>query len=125
MRSARRADRMTGSGRRPIVRWAVRMFRRELRQQLVVLLLLTVAVGAAVAGVIVAVTVTSTADSAGELGSKAIEGALHHGDQETDQVPRPRRNCERAASHHARCGQASDSDDSDPVVLSPRVTPLS
>ncbi len=60
---------MTGSGRRPIVRWAVRMFRRELRQQLVVLLLLTVAVGAAVAGVIVAVTVTSTADSAGELGS--------------------------------------------------------
>jgi putative ABC transport system permease protein len=38
------------NGRRPVVRWAWRMFRREWRQQLGVLVLMTVAVAAAVGG---------------------------------------------------------------------------
>jgi putative ABC transport system permease protein len=36
------------TGRRAIVRWAVRMFRREWRQQILVLVLLSVVVAAAV-----------------------------------------------------------------------------
>ncbi len=50
---ASRRERATAvrAGRRAVLRWAWRLFRREWRQQLLVLALLTVAVAAAVAGV--------------------------------------------------------------------------
>jgi putative ABC transport system permease protein len=55
------------AGRRAVVRWAWRMFRREWRQQILVLALLTVAVGAAVASVAIAYN-SGAADDA-EFGS--------------------------------------------------------
>ena len=55
------------SARRAVVRWAVRMFRRDWRQQVLVLALLVVAVAAAVAGSTIAVNAASV--SAGEFGA--------------------------------------------------------
>ena len=53
--SALRRPRSGGlAARRPLVRWAWRMFRREWRQQILVIALITVAVAAAVCGVTVA-----------------------------------------------------------------------
>ncbi|MCU1456134.1 MAG: hypothetical protein JWL73_226, partial [Actinomycetia bacterium] len=52
--------------RRAMVRWAVRLFRREWRQQLLVLALMTVTVAAAVAGTTSAVNAAN--DSSGEYG---------------------------------------------------------
>jgi putative ABC transport system permease protein len=54
------------SGRRPLLRWALRLVRREWRQQLLVLALLTITVGGAVAGSAVAVAAAS--DSTGQYG---------------------------------------------------------
>jgi putative ABC transport system permease protein len=51
------------TGRRPVIRWAARMFRREWRQQLLVVTLLTVAVAAAVASITVVYN-TAPADDA-------------------------------------------------------------
>src|SRR5215470_1736638 len=51
------------SGRRVIIRWALRMFRREWRQQLLVVALLAVAVAAAVASITVVYN-TAPADNA-------------------------------------------------------------
>ena len=60
-----------GSGglaaRRPLIRWAWRMFRREWRQQFLVIALLTVAVAAAIASVTIAYN-SGSADDA-EFGS--------------------------------------------------------
>src|SRR5215467_15069850 len=42
------------TGRRPVIRWASRMFRREWRGQILVLALLTVAVAAAIASITIA-----------------------------------------------------------------------
>jgi putative ABC transport system permease protein len=55
------------AARRALIRWAVRLFRREWRQQLLVLALLTVAVAAAIASVAI-VHNTARADNS-ELGS--------------------------------------------------------
>ena len=67
----RRAARGPGSGgiaaRRPLVRWAWRLFRREWRQQILVLALLTVAVAAAIASVTIAYNSGPTDDA--EFGS--------------------------------------------------------
>lgn len=56
-----------GPGRRAVLRWAWRLFRREWRQQLLVLVLVTVAVAAAVAGASVAVNAASK--TSGEFGT--------------------------------------------------------
>ena len=45
--------------RRAVIRWAVRLLRREWRQQLLILALITVAVGATVVGSAVATTTPS------------------------------------------------------------------
>ena len=50
--------------RRAVIRWAVRMFRREWRQQLLVLALLTFAVAAAVYGATLAYNATASQDGA-------------------------------------------------------------
>ena len=67
----RPAARGRGSGgiaaRRPLVRWAWRLFRREWRQQILVLALLTVAVAAAIASVTIAYNSGPTDDA--EFGS--------------------------------------------------------
>jgi putative ABC transport system permease protein len=67
----RPALRGPGSGgiaaRRPLVRWAWRLFRREWRQQILVLALLTVAVAAAIASVTIAYNAGPTDDA--EFGS--------------------------------------------------------
>ena len=67
----RPAARGPGSGgiaaRRPLVRWAWRLFRREWRQQILVLALLTVAVAAAIASVTIAYNSGPTDDA--EFGS--------------------------------------------------------
>ena len=55
------------AARRPLVRWAWRLFRREWRQQFLVLALLTVAVAAAIASVTVAYNATPAVEA--ELGS--------------------------------------------------------
>src|SRR5262245_14035199 len=55
------------AARRAVIRWALRMFRREWRQQLLVLALLTVAVAAAIASVTIAYN-SGSADDA-EFGS--------------------------------------------------------
>jgi len=55
------------TARRPLIRWAWRLFRREWRQQLLVTALLTVAVGAAIASVTIAYN-SGSADDA-EFGS--------------------------------------------------------
>lgn len=57
----------SASGRRPVIRWALRLFRREWRQQLLVLALLTLAVGAAVAGSTAAINAAS--NTAGDTGA--------------------------------------------------------
>jgi putative ABC transport system permease protein len=44
------------AARRPLTRWAWRLFRREWRQQMLVLALLTVAVAAAIGSVTIAIT---------------------------------------------------------------------
>ncbi|MCU1393927.1 MAG: hypothetical protein JWM34_2355 [Ilumatobacteraceae bacterium] len=71
---------MTGNlaARRAVTRWALRLFRREWRQQLLVLTLLTVAVAAAVAGLTIAVNATS--DSAGEYGSATAQAHVDAAD---------------------------------------------
>ena len=54
-RSALRAPRSSGlAARRPLIRWAWRLFRREWRQQILVIALITVAVAAAVTSVTIA-----------------------------------------------------------------------
>ena len=53
--------------RRAMLRWAVRLFRREWRQQLLVLALLTVAVAATIGGI--ALAVNASPSQAAELGS--------------------------------------------------------
>lgn len=60
---------MSGAGRRPVIRWAWRMFRREWRQQLLVLVLLTVTVAAAVTGSVMAVNATSDGHGFGDAGA--------------------------------------------------------
>ena len=55
------------AARRPLIRWAWRMFRREWRQQILVTALLTVAVAAAIASVTIAYN-SGSADDA-EFGS--------------------------------------------------------
>ncbi|MCU1356472.1 MAG: hypothetical protein JWM89_1890, partial [Acidimicrobiales bacterium] len=61
----------SGPGRRAVLRWAWRLFRREWRQQLLVLALITVAVAAAVGGSSMAVNAAS--ESQGQFGdAKAI-----------------------------------------------------
>jgi putative ABC transport system permease protein len=55
------------SGRRATIRWAVRLARREWRQQLTVLAMLTIAVGAAVAASAMAVNATNNRD--GQFGT--------------------------------------------------------
>jgi putative ABC transport system permease protein len=60
-------------GRRAILRWAWRMFRREWRQQLLVLVLITVAVSAAVAGAAMAINAAS--EGRGEFGDAS--GSVH------------------------------------------------
>jgi putative ABC transport system permease protein len=63
----RPALRAPGSGgiaaRRPLMRWAWRLFRREWRQQILVLALLTLAVAAAIASVTVAYNASPTDDA--------------------------------------------------------------
>ncbi len=61
-----------------MLRWALRLFRREWRQQLLVLALLSVAVAAAVAGSAVAVNAAS--DSAGRYGKANAAVHLEAGD---------------------------------------------
>jgi putative ABC transport system permease protein len=65
------------AARRPLVRWAWRLFRREWRQQILVLALLAVAVAAAIASVTIAYNSGATDDA--ELGSAShllrFEGA--------------------------------------------------
>lgn len=56
----------SGPGRRAVLRWAWRLFRREWRQQLLVLALVTVSVAAAVAGA--SVTVNAASRTSSELG---------------------------------------------------------
>jgi putative ABC transport system permease protein len=63
------------SGRRAVLRWAWRLFRREWRQQALVLALMTVAVAAAVAGSIMVLQVAPS--SSGQFGNAA---ALVHVD---------------------------------------------
>ena len=55
------------AARRAVIRWALRMFRREWRQQILVLALLTIAVAAAIASVTIAYN--SGAEDDAELGS--------------------------------------------------------
>ena len=53
-RSALRGPRSGLAARRPLIRWAWRLFRREWRQQILVITLVTIAVSAAVCGVTIA-----------------------------------------------------------------------
>lgn len=59
------------NARRAVVRWAVRLFRREWRQQLLVLALLTVAVAGAILAATAAYTTVPNGD--GEFGSARTE----------------------------------------------------
>jgi len=59
------------NARRAVVRWAVRLFRREWRQQLLVLALITVAVAGAILGASAAYTTVS--NEQGEFGSARTE----------------------------------------------------
>ncbi len=72
------------AGRRAVLRWSVRLFRREWRQQVLVLALLTVAVSAAVAGSAVAINAAS--DSSGEYGDARALIRLDGGDGATAQA---------------------------------------
>src|SRR5262249_36112559 len=65
--AARRRTAMSGSAHRAVVRWSLRLFRREWRQHLLVLALLTVAVGVAVTGAAAAVNAASRAQ--GDFGA--------------------------------------------------------
>ena len=68
----RSALRPRGGGiaaRRPLIRWAWRMFRREWRQQILVIALLTLAVAAAIASVTVAYNSGSDTSNDAEFGS--------------------------------------------------------
>lgn len=58
------------AARRAIARWALRMFRRDWRQQFAVLILLTITVGAAVAGSSIAVNAASTAKRLGNASAR-------------------------------------------------------
>ena len=67
-RSALRGPRSGGiAARRPLIRWAWRIFRREWRQQILVIALLTVAVAAAIGSVTIAYNSASANDA--EFGS--------------------------------------------------------
>ena len=55
-----------GAARRAVVRWAVRLFRREWRQQVLVLALLSVAVATTVVGI--ALAASSVPSQAAEFG---------------------------------------------------------
>lgn len=57
------------AARRAIIGWAVRLVRREWRQQLLALVLLTVAVGATVVGAAIAVNTPSKASTTGTFGT--------------------------------------------------------
>ena len=70
-------------GRRAVLRWAWRLFRREWRQQLLILALMTVAVAAAVAGASLAVNAAS--ETRGEFGDA---GALVRLDATDPEVAR-------------------------------------
>ena len=58
-----------GPARRAVIRWAIRLFRREWRQQLLALILLTLAVAATVAGAALITNVRSTTYSLGTFGN--------------------------------------------------------
>lgn len=60
------ADAARNAGRKPVIRWAIRMFRREWRQQVLVVVLLTVAVAASVTGS--TSVVNSASDAKGRFG---------------------------------------------------------
>jgi putative ABC transport system permease protein len=62
--AARRASNGGIPARRAVIRWALRLLRREWRQQLLILALITVAVGATVVGSAVATTTPSPATAA-------------------------------------------------------------
>jgi putative ABC transport system permease protein len=62
--ATRRASNGGVPGRRAVIRWAVRLLRREWRQQLLMLALITAAVGATVVGSAVATTTPSPATAA-------------------------------------------------------------
>jgi putative ABC transport system permease protein len=62
--ATRRAPNGGVPGRRAVIRWAVRLLRREWRQQLLMLALITAAVGATVVGSAVATTTPSPATAA-------------------------------------------------------------
>ncbi len=62
--AARRASNGGIPARRAVIRWALRLLRREWRQQLLILALITVAVGATVVGSAVATTTPSPASAA-------------------------------------------------------------
>ena len=91
-----RRSRIAAPGRRAVLRWSWRLFRREWRQQLLVLILVTVGVAAAVAGS--AMAVNADADPDAEFGTA---GALIQIDGSD-----PRRCARRSrprASRHGRC----------------------
>ena len=77
-------DADTGSGivaRRAVIRWAMRLFRREWRQQLLVLGLLTVAVAAAIWGTSV-VTNSRIPPGYPRFGTGAAQVTLPGGDRQ-------------------------------------------
>jgi putative ABC transport system permease protein len=70
----------SGPGRRAVLRWAWRLFRREWRQQLLMLALVTVAVAAAVAGATVAVNAASASrGERGDAGAMVLLDATNPG----------------------------------------------
>jgi len=68
------------AARRPLIRWAWRLFRREWRQQMLVLTLLTVAVAAAIASVTVAYNTGAERSNEAEFGSASNLLHLDGGD---------------------------------------------
>jgi putative ABC transport system permease protein len=68
----------SGSGRRPVVRWALRLLRREWRQHALVIVLLTVAVAGALFATTVAYNVGS--DPAAEFGNATHRFMIDRGD---------------------------------------------
>jgi len=84
---------MTGSspGRRAIVRWAMRLFRRDWRQHLLVLVLMILAVGAAVAGSAMAVNAGSKASGRFGSGGALAEFDMAPNVQASAQVDEARR----------------------------------
>ena len=68
-------------GRRAVARWALRLFRRDWRQQVLVITLLTVAVAAAVFGACVAFNVAPSRDA--EFGSASLRLNARESDPDT------------------------------------------